>query len=370
MINKFLNIVLVICIGNWTFFNTVSKNEIIHSIKVFHKGISLTESVDCNLIEVQNEYQQPIEYYMDVESVVCGDNHCKVDFVRIFWDIFGQYKRFELPDKVKLEKAEGKDFTAEDYEKLNSILHDENSSLKDVYKHEIVSTVGTEGIDALSGSTILLEKSAYVKGAVWTCYSLWHWVHGDIKQIIRNITGKSQSIKSLQSYLSSNKKVKKLFGLEQLNHRKDYSEKSVQLVVSAIEQSSTLLKPSLLYLENAPNKVYINTIQKLLKQFESENRLFCLQHLLKTKQKLPLEFYYKLSDLYKDFTYQEIHVLLKILNTKYDISPQMINHLLPLLNHNDFLIARRLYWFLQKQDLLQEQESRIQTFYLEWKDKL
>ena len=115
------------------------------------------------------------QFYMDVKTVVCGDSQCRIDTVRIFWDELGMYDRLVLPKGIQLEKAEGEHFDQADYKKLDAILADKNCSLKEVYKEEVVGTEATEGVDGISGATIILNNKDYVKGAVWTCYTLWHW---------------------------------------------------------------------------------------------------------------------------------------------------------------------------------------------------
>ncbi len=363
---KFFNIIALI---NLCFVLSVSStNEIKHQIKVLHKGISLTEPTECTLLEIQDEEGKPQEFYMDVESVVCGDQQCRIDVVRIYWDKLGRYNRLELPDNVELEKAEGEYFSSFDYNKLNIILKDEDSPLKDVYKSEIVGTVGGEGVDAMSGATILIEKSAYVQGAVWTCYSLWHWTHGETKQIIRDITGKSYSKSELQSLLQKNDYQH--LAIDQLIKRKDFSEKTVDAILKAIEVSPMLLKSSLPYWEIAPNQIYLDIMQRLIFSVNTSNRLLCFNAILQTEQNLHPQFFNKLNVIIPKLTYQEIDLLLKILITEKGVTTEIIPQLLPLLNSKDFLIARRVYWFLNEQKLSKPQEHQVNEFYQKWKNKL
>ncbi|KAA1242872.1 hypothetical protein [Aquimarina sp. RZ0] len=366
MINTF-NILVAINLS-LIFLNVSFTNEIKHDIKVIHKGVSLTEPIECTLVEIQNENGKPQEFYMDVESVVCGDKQCRIDIVRIYWNKLGQYSRLELPDNVELEKEEGEHFSSSDYNKLNIILNDENSPLKDVYKSEIVSTVGSEGVDAMTGATVLVEKSAYVQGAVWTCYSLWHWVHGETKQIIREITGRSYSISELQSSLQGS--YYQYFAIEQLIIKKDFSEKTVDAILKVIDVNPMLLKSSLPYWEITPNEIYINTMQRLILSANTNNRLLCFNAILQTKQNLPPDFFKKLNVIIPKLTYQEIDLFLRIVIAKDGITPEVISQLLPLLDNENFLIARRVYWFLNQQELSDFQKSQINVFYQKWKNRL
>ncbi len=363
---RFFNILalLHLCLN----LSVSSTHEIKHQIKVIHKGISVTEPTECLLVEVQDKQSEPLEFYMDVESVVCGDNQCRIDLVRIYWDKFGRYDRLQLPDGVALEKAGGELFSASDYDKLETILKDENSSLQEVYKNEIVGTIGGEGIDAMTGATILVEKSAYVQGAVWTCYSLWHWAHGNAKQIIRNITGDAYSISELQHLLEQNKNPH--FAIEQLIRRKDFSKSTNEFLLKAIEVNSTLLKPSLPYWETAPDLVYLSAMQQLIPNANKTNRLLCFNTILQASQNLPPNFFNELNLPLQELTYQEIDLFLRILVKKNGITQQGLSTLFSLLNSTDFLIARRVFWFLKEQELSKSQEHQIHKFHEKWKDKL
>ncbi len=354
-----------------TFFNAVQPSEIKHKIKVIHPGISLTDSVKCILVEVQNEKSKPYEFYMDVKSVVCGDAQCRIDIVRVFWDKLGFYNRLELPEGVELEKAKGHHFTEADYEKLNTNLSDPNSPLKNVLKEEVVGTVGSEGVDAMTGATMILEKTAYVKGAVWTCYSLWHWVHGDAINHIRNITGDACSLNELESFLNIENAVFQLFALEQFTRRKNYESEIVELILSVIDKNPPTIKSGIAYFENAPVSVFSNGIHEIMNFSNSENRLLCLNAILKTDHSLSQDFFDQLTFQFSETdSFEEIHLFLKILENKKRVFPRIHEQLLPHLENENFLIARRVYWFLEEQNLSENQRKKMKAFYLKNENRL
>lgn len=354
------------CLFIWV--SIISTDEIKHTLHVIHKGISFTEPVACTLVEITNEEALPHEFYMDLESVVCGDNQCRIDVVRIYWDELGRFNKLVLPDDVALEKSEGESFTEDDYKKLHRILKNENSALKDVYKDEIVGTVGSEGVDAMSGETILLEKSAYVKGAVWTCYSLWHWAHGDVKRHIRDITGNSYSTKQLLSFLS--KKDYQLFALEQLTRKKEFSDNTVTAILNAIRNNPELLRASMRYWNSAPGNIYQYSAEQLLPMANSANKILYLTDILHTDQKVNTAFINKINSLISEFSYQEIDLYLSILKEKNLITSKTTSQLTSLLKTDNFLIARRVYYFLKSQELSADDKLIIEDFYKQWKSKL
>ena len=366
-----IRFILLICSFNALYDLKPTFNaEVRHDIQIIHKGISSTKPIECTLVEIQNPKKQPIAYYMDVESVVCGDSQCKVDIIKIYWDNLGQFDRLEMPEGVYLEKAKGEHFSKADYLKLDKILKDKNSPLKEVYQNEIVSTGGSEGIDGISGATVLVEKNAFVEGAVWTCYSLWHWVHGETQQIIRNITGDAFTNLELQNLLTEDSMEYPYFAIDQLTRRKDYSQQTVNAIKNAIEQQPRLLKRSLDYWDLAPNSIYTKAQSHFIQNTDPKNRLFCLTHLLKTKQRIGTEFFNNLSSSISNFSYPELTKFLSLLE-KYSVKSAKLNKaLINLLEQDNFLIARRVYWFLSEQQLSNEQMEILEDFFLKHEHRL
>lgn len=169
--------------------------EIEHEILVLHPGKNETEAVEVVLVERQHENGETLAFFMDVESVICTNNKCKVVAVRIFWDIFGNYDRIALEKDIYLEKYNGEAFSDKDYVKLNEILKNRNADLADYSIEEILEVEQAneteddlQDIDAISGATIAaIAEDQTVKGATLTCYTLWHWANGGVTDIIQSI---------------------------------------------------------------------------------------------------------------------------------------------------------------------------------------
>ncbi|WPR73368.1 hypothetical protein [Algoriphagus sp. NG3] len=344
--------------------------EIAHPIRVIHKGIDLKDPVDCTLMEVRDANNRPAHYYMNVESVVCGDSQCRVDIVKIYWDKFGRFDRLLVPVGVHLEKNEGLSFTGEDYKKLEKILKDENSPLHDLYKSEVVGSMGGEGVDALSGATILVEKSAFVEGAVWTSYSLWHWAHGATKDHIRTITSDSYTISELHSLTQSSDPYVQVFAIEALRAKKEYSLKSIEIILSAVEKDFSLLKSTLSYWKGAPNESSIYAYSQLLTEAYSPSRIIILSAILDSDLVFEPTFFENLKLPSGETTYQEIDLWLKILQKNRVVTEPIQLQLATLLDDPDFLISRRVYWFLKGQSLPSELQGRLDSYYDKWKEKL
>lgn len=335
-----------------------------HAIKVKHPGISLTDSVTQVLYQEIGEKGKADRFYMIVKTVVCGDKQCRVDDIKIYLDALGFYEKIVLPATVKLEKEEGKNFTKEDYEKLNEILADKNSGLKNVYKEQVTGSETSEGVDAISGATIILNTNAYVKGAVWTCYTLWHWANGGVYDIIRNITGDEMKLATLQGLMTCKEKEKQVFGLEQIARRNNYEAETINLVLGLTSADDILLRGKVMdYLEKAPTEVYFTSVKKLLASDDHALRAASLSSILNLNKPLPNGFAESLSGKYagaKDF--KELDLLFKIMDKEKGISTNTIDNLMQLLASETFINARRAYYFLNSQQLSAAQAKTLSTF--------
>lgn len=343
-----------------------------YEIQVLHPGIDLTEPVAKTLVRSSCNLEEPTEFYMDVESVVCGDSQCRIDVIRMYWDELGFYKRLELPSDVELEKAAGASFSAADYQKLDSILSDRKSTLKDVQKYEVTGSETSEGVDALSGATIALDTKSYVKGAVWTCYTLWHWANGNTTNAIRNLTGDSMTVDAFENYLKEESLEHKMFALEQLIRLKHQNAKTIEAILQLTSTKNQKLQKRIIeYVEQLPNDHYFKSIEYLLDTKNDKLALLALRSLLESETIPSKEHCNSLSNRLSNWdSYQQIDLFLNILEKKDSISQKIIGYIFPLLERSDFLIARRAYWFLSKQELSTQEKNKLQTFYTKNSEKL
>ncbi|PWJ57961.1 hypothetical protein CLV98_105141 [Dyadobacter jejuensis] len=223
-----------------------------HPVYLVHPGSVEGTPKEYCLIEQKSGAGQS-RYYMDVESVICGSKVCKVVTVRLFWDELGRYTHFDMPAGMALEKEEGEAFTQADYDKLQQILANPFSPLQDVYKEDLVDPASDyNAIDALSGATVTIDQTAIVKGAVWTCYTLWHWAHGPVVAYIRDHTGRAYAVEELLVWLSERDSPYQVLALEQLTKRKAYGDSEINAVEQIALKTESLFSASLCYFEKAP----------------------------------------------------------------------------------------------------------------------
>lgn len=360
-----ITIFLLITIVDYT--NTTKKIE----VTINHPGEK--EPVKIIVHQVVDNEGLPIQYYMDVPSVICLEQVCKIIPVKLYWNNLGEYQKYELEAGGTLEKYKADLFEPEDYKKLQHILSDKNSPFKEVYYDEILTVPTEDNADAVSGATALqLDEEDTVPGAALGCYTLWHWANGNIVDEIQQITGKSLSKKQLQKFLINDKKASFLVGLKGISLQKNYEANFVDIVLNRVLKDDTVIKPSIQYLENAKKEVYLNSLKRLFFNGEKAQRLGVITSLKNHKSTINPHYFDELSrQLSALKSYQEINAFLNLLQDK-DISSKIIsnNVVILMVNNANFIIARRGYWFLKKQELTQEQQEKVEQFYQKNQNRL
>jgi hypothetical protein len=346
--------------------NQAQNVEIKHKIQILHPGLDSAEKQNCILIEVQDSIGKATQYYRDVESVICEDHLCKIEKVRIFWDKYGTYSKYQLPKGVILEKAEGKPFTAADYNKLHNVLSDLNSPIKYYYEDKIIDVghgAASEGVDAVSGASAMVEKTAIVEGAAWTTCTLWHWANGNIVPMMRKISASQFTNQELLQGFENGDKKYKILAIEELTKRSIYENTSGIIVFSHKIEDIDIAKVIITYIEKAPETIYFDSLKTLFIAANSKERILLLNSLNNTNKLVSTKFCEWLSKQlvgYKSF--QELQLILRILESKGVVNAILISNAIPLLNDPQFLTARTIYWFLQNKNLSPDQQIQLELF--------
>ena len=149
---------------------------------------------------------RPLYYFRNIFTPVCYTGECKPVFINFYWDLLGNYIRYDLPPKEVLTKLDHKIFNQTDYEKLQGILVNSTSLLADLKITDLI-VPGTENladsVDARTGATLKTIKNEVISGAVYTCYTLWHIAHGPVTDEMNRITETYNSNTLLHRFLSS-----------------------------------------------------------------------------------------------------------------------------------------------------------------------
>jgi len=345
----------------------------VHDIAVNHPALEQEEASLFKLFEIEQDNEKL--FYLTVESVICADHLCKIVPVRVFWDVYGKYVRYTLEEGDYLEKGEGEPFVEEDYAVLQSILRDENSPYRDLTYYEVThdQVIGEGQVDGISGATmLLLEKKQTVIGATWSCFTLWHWANGEVVGEIRRITGARLTSNQIKGLLDSGERDKQAYALNELNWREQYDPGLVASVCQLSAQAQgEVLSLSLSFLERLEAEQYLRAMLQLYDTERSGLRKEVLKSLLRARRKPGRGAFISLIDLLPaNPAFQEVDYLLRLIEQAKVTSPEVSRELLPLLKANDFLLSRRVYYFLSREENRTGIRDELDDFYALHKDNL
>lgn len=343
-----------------------------HNVLIKHPGEE--KPIEVTLVEISNKEGLPVEYYMDVQSVICLEGVCKVIPVRLYWDNIGNFKKYRLEEGKTLEKYKADLFDSSDYSKLHTILANPDSPFKDVRLNEVLTVVNeldTHEVDAISGATALeLDEKDTVPGAALTCYTLWHWANGEVVSIIQNQTGYSASIKQLESFILDADNTYFTIAVKELQRRKLYPRTIIDAILKKIKDNEMLIRPALKYFEKAIPEMYFYAIERLIYDGGSTHKLAAIQSLKDTDFTINKSDLDQLSlEIIKMDNFQEITALLGLMELKNPNSKMVIDNVFLLLESN-FIIARRAYWFLNYEKITVEQQQILDDFFEKNKHRL
>jgi len=175
------------------------------------------------IIEQRDENQIPVWFYRDFLKQVCTDTTCKMARLRIYWDGTGNYSKFQLIENEPLTKTDHTQFTLADYQKLNSILADTGSILKNLKMDEmIVKNESKRRVDANSGATLPSLKQYLIPNAAYTCYTLWHTVYGVTRDSILSFLDQKADAGFLKMLLQTNEPNKQLWVISYIDRHPDF----------------------------------------------------------------------------------------------------------------------------------------------------
>lgn len=197
---------------DWEYGTQLKEEPIALSIEVDSMGLQ-----KVNVLV--NSEERPVLYTSDVSTPVCADGDCRLMEIRLYWTLLGEYAGFDYYRNAPLTKHDHDEFLSADYLKLHRLLMDNNSILKRRKIDELVDKPKqpkTEGVDAVAGATIKEVKESVVGGALYSCYTAWHLVHGPIKDAIQKRTLSSLDDTMVLQMLGSSNTDYQLFALKRL----------------------------------------------------------------------------------------------------------------------------------------------------------
>lgn len=171
------------------------------------------------LYQLTDKEKEPISYYRKVFKEICFDGNCRLLNVILHWNLTGRYLGFELPPREFLSKAEHTPFVKQEYEQLQGILVDSLSALGEIsYENLIPKQKTLPGqIDAVTRPTSKDVLQFVVQGAVFTTYSMWHLIYGQMQDDVVQATEAKLSPGLLLRVLNSPVPWDWMWGLDRLH---------------------------------------------------------------------------------------------------------------------------------------------------------
>lgn len=164
------------------------------------------DTLSYTLKLVLDEKGQPQYFFRNIFTPVCYTNECKPVYINFYWDLLGNYQRYDLPEGKVLTKVDHDEFKEEDYQKLQDILAQSSSIFADLKMEDLI-TKGTDNltdsVDAKAGATLKTIKNQVIDGAVYTCYTLWHIAYGKAVPEMQKITETYSNDALLHRFLES-----------------------------------------------------------------------------------------------------------------------------------------------------------------------
>jgi len=223
-----------------------SQDEVNTCQKVF--AYKSDEFAEAYIIKICSDAEKtPIGYESLINMPVCDDNLCANVILMFYWDMAGNYIRFETLPGKPLTKFDHKRFTYADYQKLDQILKDKNSMLRLLEKKDLVDKtikIKATTVDAVTGATPKTVKNAVVEGAVYSSFTLWHFINGAVKDSMAVYTRSIYSDHIAIRLLKSKNYESQLFALKQWSG-KDY-ELHADLLFQVIRESTPIVRAYIL----------------------------------------------------------------------------------------------------------------------------
>ena len=213
------------------------------SCKLAFKSVNHEFEIVNSVFICNNSAAIPYRYAAEINSPVCDDTLCANVILKIYWDLAGNYTGFDTIPGNPLTKFDHKKFTTDDYIKLDRILKNRNSVLRRLKKEELVDKsvkIKAETVDAVTGATPKTISEAVVEGAVYSSFTLWHFVNLAVKDSMVNFTKNIYSEQVARQLLLSENYETQLFALRKWTPN-DY-ELNSELLFHVISNSVPLVK--------------------------------------------------------------------------------------------------------------------------------
>ncbi len=208
---------------------------------------------------IKNDKGLVTTYFANVNIPVCQDQLCKEVRIKLYWNVIGQFVRFELIPGYELSKEDHILFTEKDYLMLDSILKNPGHILGQIVNEN--KNANNSAIDIISGATIKVLDGEVVPGALYTCQQLWLLTNGMLVFEIQRETRRIMNSQLIEA-------------IADLRSLKAYSFLIRNLSEVQLKRCLPLLIPVFSYEKSFLGKKLIQKLpERMFKRFENQKRI-------------------------------------------------------------------------------------------------
>jgi hypothetical protein len=338
------------CIVMMTLSCYAQESALSYSGRAF--SLMFRDTIPMNVELVFDTDGLPDFYQCHVNSPVCSDGLCRSLILDVTWDLLGNFTRFEVPEYPPLTKWDHLEFTEEDYIKLGEILRDENSVLGTVEDVNTLFDPSTkkisETVDAVTGATRETIKNAVVPGAVYSSYTLWQVVNGEIPSRIQQYTLAYRGPDLINKFLLSENYHYHYEALDFLVST-GYEEHLPELVKMLNNCDPFVIRMAVRWFPLAWLDVeqFQLAVTALIDQFDYRAQEIWLDRLMDVEVRGgTLEYLTGNTDRFSQY---QLHQLLRLCDkNRSRLSHASVTQLEPLLQHESAMIAQETYQIIDK----------------------
>ena len=197
--------------------------------------------------ELQDENGLPVWFGRHFFKDVCLTGTCKMIRLALFWDGAGNYLGMNIPEGEPLTKSDHTKFAAADYVKLEGILRDTSSILKDLKSEDLIIIPKSSdphkayNVDGYTGATQPALSEVVVKDAVYTCHTLWHTVYGPTSKEILDLLQSRVNEKYLSLMFASQNPKYKLWAIQSVESHPAYHNNFYAQIINCIKSKDIVL---------------------------------------------------------------------------------------------------------------------------------
>lgn len=352
---------------------TVKAERVMLPAQVKHPSVQ-TGWVDATLVMHQRADGWIDGFETTVDSVICGDGVCEIVPVTLNWNFRGDFQSYSLEPGDALTKQGHEAFSDADYAKLLRILKDPNARLGAVHPDHIVHPADAllAQADGVSGATVVTDKEATVVGAVYTCFTLWHWAQGEMRDEIRQVSAQRMSRKQLAGLADSRQADAQRFAVQAWRAQGIRDAATQQQVASwMLEGDRGMLEEGLEYAAQLGDPAYSSFLHRLFASGTKSMQRLVFSELMQSDRTLSASLTQELAASVGNMDeYALIHLALQWFEAEPQRAKQVVNEVVSLLDHRSFLIVRRACRFLEKQTLSVEQHAQVETVKQQYNGRL